>query len=310
MREPEHPMTRWTRACALATLAGAVSSAGAQAQRDPTEGGIYYTVAGMDRVVVRSNLAFKTVASLNGSPGPVDLKLDAYIPPDLAPGARSPAMVFVHGGNAPGAPPLKGLDIFRTWGRVAAASGLVGITFNHRMSTRDNVDEAASDLVDLLAYVRRNAAELRADPDRLCVMFFSAGGPLSSVLLRDPQPFVRCVVLYYPYLDLEHLTLKTPFRDPYPQAHADSLRDYSPALALTKHSGELPPILLARGGRDAIPYLNASIARFVSAAMQNNVRLDFYIHPMGQHGFDYANRDERTREIIAETLAFVTRHTR
>ena len=68
----------------------------------------------------------------------------------------------------------------------------------------------------------------------------------------------------------------------------------------------------AAGGSSAgaqLPDPTEGVSRFVDAAMQNNVRLDFYIHPTGQHGFDFANRDERTREIIAATVAFVTRHT-
>ena len=77
--------------------------------------------------------------------------------------------------GAPVPAPPTAWPSYQSWGRLAAASGMVGVVFNPRMSTADNV------------------------------AFYSAGGPLSSVVLRDPKPSVRCVVLYYPYLDLEHM---------------------------------------------------------------------------------------------------------
>lgn len=307
---------RGSRPRVVATVASLLAAATtgatpAAAQRDPTAAGVSYRVPGIEQVTVERDLLYRTAPATAGATDTMRLALDVYRPPQLSAGERRPALVFVHGGIVPGSgsPLPKAWGVYTSWGRLAAASGFVGITFNHRLTIRDNVDEGAADLEALLGYVRTNAARLNVDPDRLCIAVFSAGGPLASVLLRDPRPYVRCVVLYYPYLDLEHLRLKTPFREPYPPAHADSLAAYSPVAALAVGAGRLPPIFLARAGRDAIPYLNASVARFVSAAVEANAPLDFYIHPSGAHGFDVANRDARSREIVRQTIEFVRRHT-
>jgi len=170
------------------------------------------------------------------------------------------------------------------------------------------VDEAGADLLDAIAHVRARAEEYGLDENRLCVAFYSAGGPIASVVLRERLPHVRCVVLYYPYLDLEHLSRTTPFRGPLPVARVEVLRTYSPRAALARGADSLPPIFLARAGRDAIPFLNESVDRFVAEALRRNVVLDFVNHPAGEHGFDAGTRDRRTQDIIAQTLRFMRRH--
>jgi acetyl esterase/lipase len=295
---------------ALATAAVASSAAAAQRQQ-PREDHppIYFQVPGAERVQVVANLVYKTAPVLiDSSRRLLPLTLDVYLPLRADSALRVPGIVFMHGGLVAGSPPIaKDWETFRSWGRIAAASGFVGVVPNHRMNTSDNVTEAAGDLEDALAFVRSHAREYRLDQNRLCVAFFSAGGPISSVLLRDPRPYIKCVVLYYPYLDLEHLRRKTPFRDAYSASHVDSLRPYSPRAALAGAPDRLPPIFLARAGRDQIPYLNESVARFIRDAVAQNITLDLVIHRDGVHGFDAFTPNERTHDIIAETLAFVRR---
>jgi hypothetical protein len=65
---------------------------------------------------------------------------------------------------------------------------------------------------------------------------------------------------------------------------------------------------VARAGQDAIPGMNDSIDRFVTAAIVANASLTFMNHPLGEHGFDNQNDDERSREIIRSAIAFMQTH--
>ena len=287
----------------LAVLLATADSRGALAQGDDGPPAIHYTVGGMDAVQVIRDVRYKT-ATVNGRAG-VPLSLDVY----RVPGARrAPGVVFVHGGLVAGqAPHAKDWPFYRSWGRIAAASGMVGIVLDHRMNTNDVVDEAGADLLDAIAHVRARAAEYGLDENRLCVAFYSAGGPIASVVLRaDATRALRR--LYYPYLDLEHLSRTTPFRGPLPAARVEALRAYSPRAALARGADSLPPIYLARAGRDAIPFLNESVDRFVTEALRRNVVLDFVNHAVGEHGFDTVTRDQRTQDIVGQTLRFMRRH--
>ena len=267
---------------------------------------IYFELPGMENVSVTTNLVYKTVA-VAARPAR-SLTLDVYAPPTRST-TPAPIVVFVHGGlTTDSRGDAKDWSSYQRWGRLVAASGMVGVTFNHRLTTDDNVDEASPDVADALAFIRRRAADFSADPNRVCLAFYSAGGVLSGALLHDAPSYVRCVVLYYPFLDLEHLRTKTVFREPHSSVRVDSLAGFSPRDALARARAPLPPIFLARAGRDEIPRLNESVDRFVAAALANNARIDLYTHPDGVHGFDIRTRDERTREIIAQTLAFFRRH--
>ncbi len=268
-----------------------------------------YELPGMQNAVVRRNLTYRTVTDHGASRA---LTMDVYRPAGSAT-ERRPALIFVHGGlvaRQPGPLPTT-WPTYRSWGRLAAAAGLVGIVFNHRMTTDENIAEAAGDVTAAVEYVRANAATIGVDTNRLCIAVYSAGGPLASVFMRERAPGVRCLVLFYPYLDLEHMRSQSPFRPAHPAAHVDSLLPrYSPAHLLTVAPAGLPPIFLAMAGADAIPRLNDSIERFMQAAIANRVEIDFALHRLGAHGFDQRNHDARTREILERALSFVTRHLR
>ena len=271
---------------------------------------IAYTLPGMDRVQVSKDRVYRSIV---GSPdtamyGPT-LRYDVYLPSSAGP-AR-PAIVFIHGGMVAGSQrvsPKDDLPSYQEWGRLVAAAGFLGITFSHRLTTQDNADVAATDVTALLAEVRSKATEWNLDANRLCVAVFSAGGPLSSLFLGGEVPSVRCVALYYPFLDLEHTTVHTPFRPAHPQQRIHELARFSPRAKLLE-ARNITPILLARAGRDAIPGINASIDRFMQAALWVNAPVDFYLHPTGNHGFDLASApDARAGAIVEATIAFFRRH--
>jgi acetyl esterase/lipase len=281
----------------------------ATAQTDTSANVLGYELPGMRNAVVRRDLTYRTVTDAGVSRA---LTMDVYRPPGSTT-ERRPALIFVHGGLVARQPaPLPTTwPSYRSWGRLATAAGLVGIVFNHRMTTDENIAEAAGDVTAAVDYVRANAATLGVDTNRLCVAIYSAGGPLASVFMREPAPGIRCLALFYPYLDLEHMRVQSPFRPAHPSAHVDSLATrYSPAHLLTVAPATLPPIFLAMAGADAIPRLNDSIERFMRTAIANRVEIDFALHRAGVHGFDQRDHDARTREILERMLAFVTRHLR
>jgi dipeptidyl aminopeptidase/acylaminoacyl peptidase len=77
--------------------------------------------------------------------------------------------------------------------------------------------------------------------------------------------------------------------------------------ALEEENPNLPPLLLARAGRDHGALLE-STDTFVRKAQERGVDLMVLDHPTGQHGFDTRDDDERSRQIIRETLEFFVRH--
>jgi hypothetical protein len=96
---------------------------------------IVYSVPGMDKVEVRPDIIYKR-------DGQDEMKMDIYIAPGLAKDARRPAVLFIHGGPlgqhpSPGA---KDWGVYRSYGRLMAASGLVGVTFDHRYVSKKEED--------------------------------------------------------------------------------------------------------------------------------------------------------------------------
>ncbi len=255
---------------------------------------VVYKVPGMDKVQIVQNLKYTKTDDPN-------ILMDVYLPPDLARAEKRPAVIFIHGGVKTQYTP-KDWGIYTTWGRLIAASGFVGVTFTHRLEyPNKSLENAAQDVRAAIEYVRVNAGKYNIDKDRICLIAFSAGGPMLSLGMRGDTPFVRCLVGFYAFMDVQQSDYRKT-------ETAETVEAFSPIAYLQKDASKIPPLFIARGGRDEVPTMDDSIDRFVKEALTKNIALNLMNHPQGVHGFDNQNDDERSREIIRSAIAFMQTH--
>jgi acetyl esterase/lipase len=104
-----------------------------------------------------------------------DVALDAFVfvPKNLRPGERRPAMVYFHGGSWSEGKP--------DWHFGESPYGFVNVAVEYRTTGRHGVlpFEEVSDAKSLFRWLRRHAAELRIDPDKIVAHGNSAGGHLA-----------------------------------------------------------------------------------------------------------------------------------
>jgi acetyl esterase/lipase len=257
---------------------------------------VVYKVAGTEKVKVISDLNYTGSDSLYR-------KMDVYVPPSLGKGERLPAVVFIHGGASEQFRP-KDWGIYTSWGRLIAASGMIGVTFTHRLGfPKTLLTEGSADVTDAINYIRINADKLNIDKDRICLIAFSAGGPLLSTAMREKPAYVRCLVAFYAFMDIQqsevHRNSETP----------ETVKKFSDITYITEgEATKIAPFFLARAGRDEIPTMNDSIDRFIREALSKNMSITVMNHPQGSHGFDNSNDDDRSREIIQAAIAFMKLH--
>jgi len=237
----------------------------------------------MDGVEVTRGLVYRT-------DGNVSLRMDVYRPPNLKANERRAAVVFLHGGaNLAAMPPPTEWGVYQSYGRLVGASGLIGVTFNQRIG--EGAEKGFGDARAAIDYVRGHAADLHVDPDRLCLAAYSAGGPLLAIAIGDPQPYFRCLVGFYGVLDIQ------------PPITAERAQ-YSPIEQLKLHADKLPPILIARAGKDS-PQLNATIDRFVAEGLSRDVKLEVHNIKGAPHAFDILTPSPEVRDVIARTIEFM-----
>jgi dienelactone hydrolase len=247
------------------------------------------TLPGMEEIEVRKDVVYKRV-------GNKDLKLDVYIP-DVAKRRTVPVVILAHGLVPPDlAPFLKDTTAFTGEARWLAAQGLIVVMPELGSPARGplpdqwfaGVRELATNFEDAIAFVRREAATYRIDPEKVCVMAFSGGGLWGLVpALRDPPPYLKCAVAYYPMLTTQ------PAQP----------RELVP-LELLRASRKLVPMLVVRAGRD-MPELNTHLDAFVREAQRRNAPLTLLELPEAHHAFEYTDDVESTRDAMRRTGAFL-----
>jgi acetyl esterase/lipase len=236
--------------------------------------------------------------------GARSLQLDVYRPASVD---EPRPVVFLVNGDADDQQIATAKDwgVYRSYGEHLAGSGLVGVPFNHRSTQQGaQTDEAKQDVNAAISFAREHAGELGLDPDRVGLWVFSAGGPfgLAPLLQRRPS-WLRCAAGFYTIWDLE------PFRANLRPPVDQRIRRYSCVTALDGEALDLPPLLVARAGRDS-PGILAGTDTFIRRARESGADVTVLEHPTGQHGFDIRDDDARSREIISKTLAFFVRHLR
>src|SRR5262245_45244360 len=123
----------WSSCNAHAT--SGVMGVGFVAERDFSKP-IVYRVDGMPDARVHREIIYKRDEG-------TELRMSVYAPARLSGNDRAPAVFFVHGGPIPAdmTPPTQ-WGVFVSYGQLAAASGLVGVTFNHRLYAVTDYDRA------------------------------------------------------------------------------------------------------------------------------------------------------------------------
>ena len=255
---------------------------------------VVYKVEGMDKVKVIPNLKYTKTDDPN-------VLMDVYLPTDMTKSEKRPVVIFIHGGVKTEYTP-KDWGEFTTWGRLIAASGFVGVTFTHRLKyPNKSLENAADDVRAAIKYVRDNADKYNADKDRICLIAYSAGGPMLTLAMRGDTPFVKCLIGFYSFLDIRQSDYKNT-------EQPETVKAFSAISYLEKNADKIPPMFIARAGRDEVPTMNDSIDRFTKEAISKNIALDFANQPNGVHGFDNQTDDARSREIIRAVIEFIKIH--
>jgi acetyl esterase/lipase len=260
---------------------------------------VVYQLPGMEQVPVRKDIIYKTV-------GGEALKMDVYYPLDVPSGERRPAVLLVHGGSrAESVEHIKASGPYVSWGQLIAASGHIVVVFKHRTDEGyTRLQEAGSDVEDLIHYVRNNGASLHIDAERLCLWVFSQGGIHGlPAVLRDTPDYIRCIVAYY-----SGMSIMNPKYFHFSAQEEALFKEFSPVYHLRQvDASKVAPMFIARAGRDRAS-LNEALDEFVAVACERNIPFTLMNHPAGEHGFDLLNDDARSREIIRATLAFLSEH--
>jgi arylformamidase len=121
-------------------------------------------------------------------------KLDYWKPK----AANAPLVIFVHGGG------WKRGDKGNATGQYKAPhyleQGYAFASINYRLVPAATVEQQAADVAAAIAYLRRDAAKLGFDPNKIVLMGHSAGAHLSALVGTDPQ-YLRMAGLDFSALD-------------------------------------------------------------------------------------------------------------
>jgi hypothetical protein len=226
------------------------------------------------------------------------LLMDVYYPPDANVGSRLPAVVFVTGFSDVGAKrtfgcAMKDMGAYVSWARLAAASGMVAVTYTNQ--------EPATDAHAVIEHVRDHAASLGIDDNRIGLWSCSGNVPaaLSVLMGKDTSSYIKCAALSYGYmLDADGASGVADaaaffgFVNP---CVGRSVADLAPDI----------PLFLSRAGHDQMPRLNEALDGFIARGLACNLPLTFVNHANGPHAFDLFDDSETSREVVRRILAFL-----
>jgi hypothetical protein len=284
-------------ACSIDELSGEPSVERVSAMEkdvDDWENILSYGIPGMDEVVVRNQV----YSDPDGTDDSGDeLTMDVYSPPGTRSHDRLPVVVFVMGyadsvfidwqGT-----PLKDYPGYYSWGRLIAAAGMIGITYQ---TTQED------DLYRVIAYLKQHHRALNLDRERIGIWSCSANPPTAiAYLLGEDGDELSFSVFHYP-------TMTSP--DGYLQDEIDDLSANAFGFYVPPPVGEMPenvPLYIGIAGQDFITFAPDSAYHFADLAEKAgaSVYLDFYED--GEHGYDEKIPfTERSADMLNASLQFM-----
>ncbi len=142
--------------------------------------------AGDAAITERLDIPYRDTASSADAYLAERCKLDVYLP--AYPAKNFPILVWFHGGGLSGG--SKSAAPEQAAARRLAAQGIAVVAANYRLSPRVNFPAYLEDAAAAVRWTADHAAGLGADPKKLYVGGYSAGGYLTAMLALDSH-FLR-----------------------------------------------------------------------------------------------------------------------
>ena len=204
-----------------------------------------------------------------------------------------PIIVEIHGGAWKwGGPQVDG-----AFSSYFASHGYAVFAIDYRKAPQSQFPAQLDDVQAAIAWIHTHAAEYGADPYRIALAGFSAGGHLAMLAgyANDRVP-IRAVVSFYGPTDLTALHSSPP--QPYPVLVSSMVEDflggtpgqikesYRRASPLNQVEGKLPPTLQIQGQQDHI--VTPALARGMhQRLLTNGTRTILLELPWSEHSFDF-----------------------
>lgn len=220
------------------------------------------------------------------------LTMDVYYPPGTPVGAQLPVVVFGLGYRM-SSESLRDAHFYTSWGRLVAAAGMVGISYDTEQPDRD--------LETLMVFIKDNAMALRIDPTQIGLMSTSANVPtVMSYLMQEGRTGIQFAVYYYGY----SLTPDHKYTEAFGESCAQRGCLVNELADVTYVDPDLP-LFIVKAGRDFVPNINEAWDHFVAFVREAGAPVTVVEYEDGRHGFDTQQKTEESAEIIAQTVDFM-----
>lgn len=198
--------------------------------------------------------------------GDCNYTFDIYYPKNFI-AEETPLVLFINGGG-PIKMNYKDYACYTSWGELVALNNIIGITFNWESGKYNQIE-------DMLNYLFDHEKELNISVNKICV-FPLCRAVKSSINIILNYPTIKDIILYYGKID----------------------KNINISKINNMH------FLMAMGAKDTKYPPNCN-DWFIEKLKDTSNSIEILIHPNGEHGFDYINHDNDTKEIIEKTLLFM-----
>jgi hypothetical protein len=220
-----------------------------------------------------------------------------YYPPDLAAGAKAPAIIIPNSWEDAKVIELFGNPFWTDpqttyWSLLFAADGFVTIT--HSAEHQDDLDV-------LMEYVVEHADELQIDTDKIGFVTCCSSSLLASSYANQPgHDNIKFVVNLFGAVAVVNQEVNDTFAE-----MCISLGCFYDFPLFDEFRQDLPT-LVVRTSQDSEPLPNDLIDYFIPLALEQNLDLTLINLPNAGMGFDVEMPEApRTKQIFAAILAFM-----
>lgn len=267
------------------------------------------TPAAMKKVPVypKTVAVLKDVAYLGGKRKE---KADIYSPLDHDKAKPLPGIIVIHGGGFNDGDKARGREL--NISENLALKGYVCMSINYKLcrtSGQVTWPQSVYDAKAAVRYLRKEAASLGVDPERIGVIGCSAGCNLSMMLAttgatdgfdaikdepyQDVSAKVACAVGFYGAVDLMNYHDMKMFA----KTREEASELYKKGSPITYLDAKDPPMLLVHGTADETVPLSQS-ETFIRIAKAQGARCVLEVIPEAPHSFDLQPKQRDLRPLV------------